>query len=582
MMNMTIEEQKHTIFDKEIRDNYKRIDRMFAYLMIFQWAGAIILALVVAPRTWAGIESEPHIHLYAALILGGLLTAMPVFLAFKKGGQAITRYTIAVCQILFSALLIHLTGGRIETHFHLFGTFAFFAFYKDWKVIVIGTLVAAVDHAVRGIFWPQSIFGVITASEWRVVEHAAWLLLEAVVLLRGSMIQRNDVEVLAEKQAMAEHARKEGEQLMEDLQRQKANAENQRQQLQVAMEKDAQEHEYLQRCVTKLLQSMDEFTRGNLDIHLEAERNDEMGRLTNGLNNMVGTFRGILDGVTTMIDKSTGVSEQLASMAEVMSSSVSAQLKESESISGVLNRIAGDSLKNAEEAEESAQMMNENGEYAKNGEAIVRKTVTKIQEIAEVVEQSVDTISNLGKTSERIGEINVVINEIADQTNLLALNAAIEAARAGEQGRGFAVVADEVRKLAERTSNATGEIGAIIKSIQRETENAIKAINRGNEEVREGITLGEGASDALKKIMDSTYNMQIKINAIQESNARQARDSTQITEGTSRIAEHTNKDAETVSTIVEMFGELQEAMNKLSNIVVRFKEGRTKNTVDTF
>src|SRR4029077_12895069 len=154
---------------------YKRTDRMFAGLMTFQWLAGIATALLVSPKTWAGQIRDGHIHVWAAIILGGIITLYPVMLAILRPGEAMTRYVIAGSQMLMSGLLIHLSGGRIETHFHVFGSLAFLAFYRDWRVLIPATVVVAVDHFVRGIYWPQSAFGVLTASHWRWVEHAAWV-----------------------------------------------------------------------------------------------------------------------------------------------------------------------------------------------------------------------------------------------------------------------------------------------------------------------------------------------------------------------------------------------------------------------
>src|SRR6202035_1049322 len=111
-----------------------------------------------------------HIHVWLALFLGGTITALPVTMALTRPCAALTRHTIAICQMMMSALLIHLSGGRIETHFHVFGSLAFLAYYRDWRVLIPATVIVAADHAVRGIYFPESVFGVLTASPWRWVE----------------------------------------------------------------------------------------------------------------------------------------------------------------------------------------------------------------------------------------------------------------------------------------------------------------------------------------------------------------------------------------------------------------------------
>ncbi len=162
---------------------HQRTDRLFVKLMVFQWLAGIAAALWISPLTWIGAASQLHWHVWAAIFLGGAIAALPIFLVWKQPGTVLTRHVIAVSQMLTSALLIHLTGGRIETHFHVFGSLAFLAFYRDWKVIVTATVVVAADHFLRGVFWPQSVFGVLTASHWRWVEHAGWVIFEDTFLL---------------------------------------------------------------------------------------------------------------------------------------------------------------------------------------------------------------------------------------------------------------------------------------------------------------------------------------------------------------------------------------------------------------
>jgi hypothetical protein len=118
--------------------------------MVLQWLGAIVAALCLSPRTWAGAESYVNIHLWAAIFLGGALTLLPMALVLLRPGATLTRHVIAVCEMLFSALLIDLTGGRIETHFHIFGALALLAFYRDWRVLITASAVVAIRHGVFG------------------------------------------------------------------------------------------------------------------------------------------------------------------------------------------------------------------------------------------------------------------------------------------------------------------------------------------------------------------------------------------------------------------------------------------------
>lgn len=182
----------------------KRTDRMFAVLMAIQWVAGIAAALWLSPKTWAGADSQTHIHVWAAVLLGGAISLFPITLALTRPGEVSTRYIIAVGQALMSSLLIHLSGGRIETHFHVFGSLAFLSFYRDWRVLVPATVVVTADHFLRGMFWPESVYGVLTASNWRWLEHAGWVLFEDTFLLIAIKRSMSEMCDIAERTAESE------------------------------------------------------------------------------------------------------------------------------------------------------------------------------------------------------------------------------------------------------------------------------------------------------------------------------------------------------------------------------------------
>jgi hypothetical protein len=181
-----------------------KIDRMFAGLLVLQYLAGIVAALVVSPYAWAGKERVLHMHVWVAILGGGGIILLPVLLALLKPGRPLTRHVIAASQMLSSALLIHLTGGRIETHFHVFGSLAFLAFYLDWTVILTATVIVAADHFLRGIFWPESVFGVANAEWWRFLEHAGWVVFEDIFLVWSCLLGMREVDSAAERQAAIE------------------------------------------------------------------------------------------------------------------------------------------------------------------------------------------------------------------------------------------------------------------------------------------------------------------------------------------------------------------------------------------
>jgi two-component system, sensor histidine kinase and response regulator len=201
---VTMSPRAEEIYAAQCRKVFVRTDRLFAGLMVFQWLAAMAAAAFLSPAAWAGSTSTTHLHLYLAIFLGALIAIPSLLLGMLRPGEVATRHTIGISQALMSALLIHLTGGRIETHFHVFGSLAFLAFYRDWKVLVSATLVIAMDHMLRGLFWPQSVFGVLTASPWRWIEHAGWVVFEDIFLIRACIQGCREMRTIAEREDQLE------------------------------------------------------------------------------------------------------------------------------------------------------------------------------------------------------------------------------------------------------------------------------------------------------------------------------------------------------------------------------------------
>lgn len=192
---------ERSLFNRAITDLQSLTDRVFARLLMGQWLAALLCALFVSPRTWQGTQSAIHVHVLAALFIGGLLTVFPVYLIRFAPGQQTTRYVTASAQLLFSALFIHLMGGRIEAHFHIFGSLALLSFYRDYRVFVPAVGITVLDHSLRGVFWPESVFGVINPSILRTLEHGGWVLFETGFLLWGVRQSRQHLLTLSRAQA---------------------------------------------------------------------------------------------------------------------------------------------------------------------------------------------------------------------------------------------------------------------------------------------------------------------------------------------------------------------------------------------
>jgi hypothetical protein len=193
------------------RDSLHRsTDRLFAWLMGGQWLFGIVVALLVSPYAWEGKVRTVHVHVWAAVLLGGAIASLPIALAILRPGTVLTRHVIAASQMLFSALLIHLSGGRIETHFHVFGSLGILAGYRDWRVLFTASGVVVADHLARGLLWPESVYGVVSPEWWRFLEHAFWVVFAVAFLVVLCTRSLREMRTLAERGAELE-ALSEGE-----------------------------------------------------------------------------------------------------------------------------------------------------------------------------------------------------------------------------------------------------------------------------------------------------------------------------------------------------------------------------------
>jgi two-component system sensor histidine kinase/response regulator len=204
---------------------YKATDQLFGWLMLAQWIAAILIAQWISPRTWAGTYSQVHLHVWLAVFLGGAIAAFPIALTMFRPGKTYTRHAVAVGQMLMSSLLIHLTGGRIETHFHVFGSLALLAFYRDWRVLIPASAVIATDHLLGGIYFPRSVYGVDSAAAWRWLEHAGWVVFEDVFLTISCLRSSSEMKEIAQRRAELEAEVCERQHAQRDLQGAKEAAE---------------------------------------------------------------------------------------------------------------------------------------------------------------------------------------------------------------------------------------------------------------------------------------------------------------------------------------------------------------------
>ncbi|MRR07101.1 MAG: methyl-accepting chemotaxis protein [Deltaproteobacteria bacterium] len=306
---------------------------------------------------------------------------------------------------------------------------------------------------------------------------------------------------------------------------------------------------------------------GDLTRRLAMCSKDEIGCLSDALDDMVEKLRDIMGNITNASDTVSSAAVQLSASSEQMATGTEEVAAQAGTVATAGEEMAATSMEIAQNCSmvaESSQLANDS---AITGAAIVQETVTLMNRIAERVKDSAQAVESLGSRSDQIGEIIGTIEDIADQTNLLALNAAIEAARAGEQGRGFAVVADEVRALAERTTKATKEIGQMIKAIQSETKSAVHVMEEGVREVENGTVEAAKSGKALQEILDQIHVVTMQVSQIATAAEQQTATTTEISSNMQQITDviqDTAKGAEESASAANQLARMAEELQSLA------------------
>lgn len=309
----------------------------------------------------------------------------------------------------------------------------------------------------------------------------------------------------------------------------------------------------------------------DLTMRIEVNSNDEIGSMATAMNHMLEKFRTSMEQVAASTTLLATASEEMSAITQQTSNNVNQQFSEIDQVATAINEMTATVQEVARNATSAAQAALRANEHSTQGKRVVEATMESISDLSNELQNVANVINTLSKNSEDIGTVIDVIKGIAEQTNLLALNAAIEAARAGEQGRGFAVVADEVRTLASRTQKSTGEIETMIEQLQKAAQQAVQAVNTSRDKSQQSVDHAASAGDSLSTITQSVT----EINDMNTLIASAAEEQSAVTEDINKnivtirvAAEQTTQGAEQTTVSSE---ELSKLAAELQELVVQFK-----------
>jgi len=323
--------------------------------------------------------------------------------------------------------------------------------------------------------------------------------------------------------------------------------------------------------INEAVTSLEKIASGDFTVKITNDYQGDHQKIKNSINYVSSSLGKTLNEVSQVVSAAANSANEISTSTEQMAAGSQEQSAQAADVASAVEEMSKTIFETTRNTTEAAEASRNAGTTAKEGGKVVEESISGMGRIADVVRRGSETVLELGKSSNEIGEIIKVIDDIADQTNLLALNAAIEAARAGEQGRGFAVVADEVRKLAERTTKATKEIAGMIKHIQTDTADAVESMKLGTDEVERGKQLAEKAGSSLRQIITGAENVADIVSQVAAASEQQSRTSEQISQSIELITNVTQKSAAGVRQIAEAVEDLNQLTGSLQKLIQNFK-----------
>ena len=335
-----------------------------------------------------------------------------------------------------------------------------------------------------------------------------------------------------------------------------------------------------QRAILRLLDEMANLAEGDLTVHATVTE-EITGAIADSVNYAIDALRSLVTTINVTAVQVSSSAEKTLSTAGRLADASSHQAREIASASAAITDMADSMDSVSGNASESADVARKSVDIAQQGATLVRNSITGMDGIREQIQETSKRIKRLGESSQEIGDIVGLITEIADQTNILALNAAIQASTAGDAGRGFAVVADEVQRLAERSSNATKQIEALVKTIQADTNEAVHSMEQSTSGVVSGGKMAEDAGEALTRIEDVSAELASLIQGISDSASQQATVATDVSNTMNVIQEITVQTSDGSAETSTSIGNLSEMANELRKSVAGFKLPDSGDQVET-
>lgn len=489
---------EHKYFQERLDSQVNALNQVMKVLLPIQWAACIILSLFISPLTWIGNQSSIHPHVLASIFLGGLLTIPPLYFINKFSTEFITRLMVGLSQLAFSGLLIHVTGGRIETHFHIFASLSIITLYFDWKVVLGAAALTAVDHLLRGLFFPMSIFGNSAYGLLNILEHAWWVIFQVGFLLwmiprfiagmKDQAKLRVNAENLAEQSIKAEKEAKHNESIALDVKN-----------------KQSEISELQNKLASEIIQALEKASKGNLNTTVGSSEIETLNKIANEFNDFVRQFKTIVEetrGITHEVEKTVS---SIHNLADTIKIETQEELHTAQEVNRATSEMVDTISTNSKIGVKMVEGVRKNAHLAETGNQKVQDAQVLIHEVAQYMAEAESTIERFESVSKEITTIVYTIQDIAEQTNLLALNASIEAARAGEHGRGFTVVAQAVRTLAEKTQDATRNVESLVRQITEETNNTISILTKSKAGTQDSVQSIREVAEKLSTIAKEAH-----------------------------------------------------------------------------